>query len=157
MRILLTGATGYVGGRLAPRLIAEGHELRCLARDPARLAGRPWGAHEVVAGDVSNPESLRRALDGCDAAYYLVHSMTAGEKGFEDRDRACARIFADAVKSTPSLRRGMTDTVKSKHFIDLRGNIRTIQGLDLALQFNQDPAGNGRLNGHLAIGADLPS
>ena len=105
MRILLTGATGYVGGRLAPRLIAEGHELRCLARDPARLAGRPWGAHEVVAGDVSDLESLRRALDGCDAAYYLVHSMTAGEKGFEDRDRACARIFADAVKSTPSLRR----------------------------------------------------
>ena len=105
MRILLTGATGYVGGRLAPRLIAEGHELRCLARDPARLAGRPWGAHEVVAGDVSDSESLRRALDGCDAAYYLVHSMTAGEKGFEDRDRACARIFADAVKSTPSLRR----------------------------------------------------
>ena len=105
MRILLTGATGYVGGRLASRLIAEGHELRCLARDPARLAGRPWGAHEVVAGDVSDLESLRRALDGCDAAYYLVHSMTAGEKGFEDRDRACARIFADAVKSTPSLRR----------------------------------------------------
>jgi uncharacterized protein YbjT (DUF2867 family) len=105
VRILLTGATGYVGGRLAPRLIAAGHDVRCLARDPARLAGRPWGRHEVVAGDASDPQSLLRALEGCHAAYYMIHSMTAGEHGFEDRDRACARVFADAARATPSLGR----------------------------------------------------
>ena len=98
MTILLTGATGYIGGRLAPRLIEHGHQVRCLVRDPARLQGRPWSASvEVVGGDVLRPESLDAAMRGIDTAYYLVHSM-AGGHDFHDRDIAAATNFAAAAK-----------------------------------------------------------
>ncbi len=81
MNVLVTGASGYIGGRLVPRLLAAGHHVRCMARDPARLAGRPWPGAEIVAGDAHEPESLDRALAGTDAAYYLIHSLAAGEHG----------------------------------------------------------------------------
>ena len=100
MHVLVTGATGYIGGRLVPRLLDAGHSVRCLARTPSRLAGRPWSRHpalEVVAGDVLEPASLGPALEGIDAAYYLVHALGAGEKGFAERDRAAAENFGTAA------------------------------------------------------------
>ena len=96
--ILITGASGYIGGRLVPQLAEQGHPVRCLARDPRKLSGRGWGdGVEVVAGDVLDRDSLAPALAGCGAAYYLVHSMAGGERGFAERDRQAARNFAEAA------------------------------------------------------------
>jgi uncharacterized protein YbjT (DUF2867 family) len=95
---LLTGATGYIGGRLMRRLIADGREVRALARNPERLSGEPV---EAVAGDVIKGEGLVRALDGCETAYYLIHSMerAAGSNGaFADLDRRAAENFARAAQ-----------------------------------------------------------
>jgi uncharacterized protein YbjT (DUF2867 family) len=97
MNVLVTGASGYIGGRLVPRLLAAGHRVRCMARDPSRLARRPWPGVEVVAGDALDPASLDRALAGMEAAYYLIHSLAAGESGFEALDRAAARNFGEAA------------------------------------------------------------
>lgn len=96
MRALVTGATGYIGGRLIPRLLARGHQVRVLVRDPARIQGRPWTSRvEVCLGDLLRPESLGPALEGVDAAYYLVHCMLAGEN-FDEMDRQAARNFVEA-------------------------------------------------------------
>jgi uncharacterized protein YbjT (DUF2867 family) len=95
--ILLTGATGYVGGRLLKALEAQGHNVRCMVRQPSRLIARMGPRTEVVAGDVLDPASLCAALAGVDVAYYLVHSM--GSSGsFEDLDRDGARNFARAAR-----------------------------------------------------------
>jgi 3-oxoacyl-(acyl-carrier-protein) synthase III len=101
--VLVTGATGYIGGRLVPRLLEAGHRVRCLAREPRKLDGRPWASHarvELVAGDTSDPASLRRALEGCGVAYYLVHSMVAAGHEYAERDRAMARTFARAAEDS---------------------------------------------------------
>lgn len=96
MRCLVTGATGYIGGRLVPRLLAAGHTVRCLSRSPGKLRDVPWAADvEITEGDLARPESLTGAFDGVDVAYYLVHSL--GTPGFEAADRAAARAFADAA------------------------------------------------------------
>ena len=92
MRILLTGATGYIGGRLAPHLLAARHQVRCFVRDPRRIEGRFEGV-EIVQGDVFDAESLRVAMQGCDVAYYLVHSMSDDRHDFTLRDRQAARLF----------------------------------------------------------------
>jgi uncharacterized protein YbjT (DUF2867 family) len=97
-RILLTGATGYVGGRLLHRLVARDARVRCLARTPEDLAARVPSGVEIVRGDVLDPASLRAALSGIDAAYYLVHSM-GDASGFEARETAGARHFAEAAKA----------------------------------------------------------
>lgn len=90
MRILVTGATGYIGGRLVPKLLEAGHQVRTLSRDPDRLAGRPWFPRvESHRGDLLRPETLGAALEGVEVVYYLVHSMGSGA-GFEDRDRQAA-------------------------------------------------------------------
>ena len=97
--ILVTGATGYIGGRLVPRLLKDGHRVRCMVRDPSRLQGRPWhGSVEIVAGDVLDPASLGTALAGVSVAYYLIHSMGAGAH-FEERDLVAARNFSTAAKA----------------------------------------------------------
>ena len=101
--VLVTGATGYIGGRLVPRLLEAGHRVRCLAREPRKLDGRPWAGDrrvEVVTGDTSDIASLRRALEGCGAAYYLVHSMVAAGHEYAERDRTMARAFARAAEDT---------------------------------------------------------
>lgn len=97
MKVLVTGATGYIGGRLVPALLAAGYEVRCLARDPDKLSHDPWRESvEVVAGDVLRPDTLGPALEGCDFAFYLVHSMGGGPE-FWERDRQAAADFSDAA------------------------------------------------------------
>jgi uncharacterized protein YbjT (DUF2867 family) len=94
-RILLTGATGYVGGRLLTALLARGEEVRCLARRPEAIPPRP--KLEVVAGDVLDEAAVSRALDGVDVAYYLVHAMGSSDS-FEQLDRRAATVFAAAAR-----------------------------------------------------------
>jgi uncharacterized protein YbjT (DUF2867 family) len=96
-RILLAGATGYIGGRLLRLLEEQGHRVRCLARRPEVLRQKVSPSTEVVAGDVLDRPSLDIALHGVNAAYYLVHSMGAGS--FEEADRTAARNFAQAAKA----------------------------------------------------------
>jgi uncharacterized protein YbjT (DUF2867 family)/uncharacterized protein YndB with AHSA1/START domain len=96
--ILVTGATGYIGGRLVPRLLELGYQVRCMVRDPARLQGRPWyNDVEIVAGDVLKPESLASVMQGVQAAYYLIHSMGGGAD-FHERDMTAARNFSSAAR-----------------------------------------------------------
>jgi uncharacterized protein YbjT (DUF2867 family) len=95
--VLLTGATGYIGGRLVPLLEEAGVRLRCLARHPGALASRVSPATDVVAGDLLDPASLDPALAGIDVAYYLVHSMGA-HGDYLEMDRAAARNFGDAAR-----------------------------------------------------------
>ena len=97
MRILVVGASGYVGSRLVPLLAARGHELILMSRDARPLTAR-FAHATVVAADLLDPSTLPVALEGVDVAYYLAHSMGAGERGFADRDRQAARNFARAAK-----------------------------------------------------------
>jgi uncharacterized protein YbjT (DUF2867 family) len=94
-RILVTGATGYVGGRLLPVLLARGEQVRCFARRPEAI--EPRRGLEIVGGDALDREAVRRALAGVDVAYYLIHALGARE-GFEQRDRRAARDFAEAAR-----------------------------------------------------------
>lgn len=98
MNILVTGASGYIGGRLVPRLIAAGHHVICLAREPGRLAGRKWTDVDIRQGDVLDPASLPAVLLDVEVAYYLVHSMAEGARGFEERDHVAARNFGTAAR-----------------------------------------------------------
>ncbi len=96
--ILVTGATGYIGNKLIPRLLDAGYRVRCLARQPGRLRYRPWFAHvETFPGDVTRPETLPAAMEGVSAAYYLIHSMAVGH-GYDRVDLESARNFARAAK-----------------------------------------------------------
>ena len=97
--ILVTGATGYVGGRLVHALQLRDCRLRCLARRPEYLAPRVAEDIEIVQGDCLNSHSLSAALDGVDTAYYLVHSM-GSDSDFERQDRAAARNFGKTAKAT---------------------------------------------------------
>ncbi|MEU1749242.1 SDR family oxidoreductase [Micromonospora arida] len=98
MRCLVTGATGYIGGRLTPLLLADGHTVRCLARKAVRLRDVPWAsAAEIVEGDLSRPETLPAAFADVDVAYFLVHSL--GRSDFEAADRTAATNFAAAARA----------------------------------------------------------
>ncbi|MFF3314413.1 SDR family oxidoreductase [Streptomyces sp. NPDC003035] len=98
-RCLVTGATGYIGGRLVPELLAAGHRVRCLARSPGKLRDHPWAERvEVVRGDVTDPASVGEALRDTDVAYYLVHGLGGG-RDFERTDREAARTFAEQARA----------------------------------------------------------
>ena len=95
--VLVTGATGYVGGRLVPLLLESGYRVRAMVRSVGKLAGRPWKGHpnvEIVSGDALDRESLTRAAEGCWAIYYLVHSMDGPHEEFAQRDRNARRIWS---------------------------------------------------------------
>src|SRR5690348_10396812 len=96
--ILVSGATGYVGGRLVPRLLVQGYRVRCLARDAECIEALGWKGVEVATGDVLEYHTLLPALQGVDTAYYLVHAMAAGEEGFETRDLFAAQNFGRAAQ-----------------------------------------------------------
>jgi uncharacterized protein YbjT (DUF2867 family) len=100
-RVLVTGATGYIGGRLVPRLLEAGLEVVCFARSGRKVRARPWANHEavrVVEGDVGDERALEAALSGCRFAYYLVHSMEAAGPAYAEVDRKLALAFARACE-----------------------------------------------------------
>ncbi len=96
--VLVTGATGYIGGRLVQRLLDAGYQVRCLVRDPSRLQGRRWYDRvEVATGDALDPTSLGPALNGIGSAYYLIHGLKGGQVN-ADRDLQAARNFIAAAE-----------------------------------------------------------
>ncbi len=97
-KILVTGATGYIGGRLVPELLKAGYEVRTLSRNPQKLIRKKWDGIESYQGDALDKESLQAALCGVDVAYYLIHSMTTFGSDFAERDIECARNFAEACQ-----------------------------------------------------------
>jgi uncharacterized protein YbjT (DUF2867 family) len=101
--ILVTGATGYVGGELVKALLAAGHRVRCLVRRPEAMKPQQVAGAEVFAGDVLDPSSIRAAMKGVDTAYYLIHSM-ASAGSFEDQDRAAAQYFGEAAREAGTRR-----------------------------------------------------
>ncbi len=99
--ILVTGGTGYVGGRLIPRLLDAGFKVRAMARSPERLMCRPWGRHpgiEVLAGDALDRDAFLEAARGCGVAYYLIHSMNAAKGKFAWADRTAAQNMVAAAE-----------------------------------------------------------
>ncbi|MFO7963298.1 MAG: SDR family oxidoreductase [Desulfobacterales bacterium] len=101
--ILIAGATGYVSGRLIPELIEKGYRVRALGRNLEKLSSRPWAGHsqvELVKADVLDLNSLKKAVDGCRAAYYLVHSMIARGNQYVEADRQAAKNMAKAAADT---------------------------------------------------------
>lgn len=105
--IAVTGATGYIGGRLVPRLLEAGCRVRCLVRSPMKLRDRHWAAHphlEIVAVDLADAGSTRSALRDCSAAYYLVHSMISAGKDYAAHDLMLARSFAAAAREAGVVR-----------------------------------------------------
>lgn len=97
MKILVSGATGYVGSKLVPRLVKRGYDVSCMVRDAARVARAIAEDTQIVVADSLQPETLPSAMKGVDVAYYLIHSMS-GPGDFQERDRRAARNFAIAAR-----------------------------------------------------------
>ncbi len=136
-KILLTGATGYVGGRLVHRLVAAGYHVRCLVRRPTEFAYRNLPNIEIVRGDVSDPSTLVDAFSGVEQAFYLVHSMGAAGN-FEKKDRESAENFAKAA-SKAGLKRiiylgGLGDSSEK-----LSAHLRSRQDVGEALKSSGTP------------------
>lgn len=102
MKVLLTGANGYIGTRLLPVLLEQGHEVICMVRDPRRFALESDFGNQVkiITGDLLNKETLKAIPEDIDAAYYLVHSMSSSKAGFSDLEQESADNFTEALKHT---------------------------------------------------------
>ena len=101
---LVTGPTGYIGGRLVPNLLEAGFQVRVLARNPENLRGRGWFTEvDVVRGDAGDADTMRAAFAGVDVGYFLLHSLGAGD-GFAATDRRLAHVFADAAREAEARR-----------------------------------------------------
>lgn len=99
-RCLVTGATGYIGGHLVPVLLERGHTVRALARNPDKLADRPWrDGIEVARGDLGDAESLTAAFEGVDVVYYLVHSMGSSSDFVREEERSANNVVAAAKQA----------------------------------------------------------
>ena len=99
-RCLVTGATGYIGGRLVPRLLESGFAVRALARTPDKLSSVPWRDRiEVARGDLNDPVSLEAAFDDVDVVYYLVHSMGFSKDFATEESRAAENVVNAARKA----------------------------------------------------------
>ncbi len=96
--VLVTGGTGYIGGKLVPILIEQGYRVRCLARNPESIVKLGWRDVEIVQGDALRYETLVSAMKGVCVAYYLIHSMESGEADFEEKDKQAAENFGRAAK-----------------------------------------------------------
>jgi len=130
--ILVTGGTGYVGGRLVPRLLDEGFRVRCIVRDPRKLSERPWRDHpalEVVQGNLQDRVELQSQLQGCAAAFYLIHSMVVSGRDYAEQDRKLAENFAAAAAAESvgriiylgglgELGSGLSEHLRSRHEIE---------------------------------------
>ncbi len=100
--VLVTGATGYVAGRLIPELLAKGFAVRAMGRSLKKMGARPWASHpqaQLVKGDIMDTQSLKRAVKGCETVYYLVHSMISKKGAYRDADKTGARNMAKACAS----------------------------------------------------------
>ncbi|MEN0020033.1 MAG: SDR family oxidoreductase [Planctomycetota bacterium] len=120
----MTGSTGYIGGRLAPELLKRGYRITCLVRSARKLDARDWARDErvrVVEGNALDPSAVRRAAEGCDAAYYLIHAMESGSGDFAERDRQLAQSFVKGIEGSTVRRTiylgglGETGSGLSKH------------------------------------------
>lgn len=140
--VAVTGATGYIGGRLVPALLAAGHHVRCLVRNPGKLADRPFASDprvEIVACDLDDDARTADALRGCGAAFYLVHSMLAAGRDYAAADRAIARSFALACAAAGIERivylggLGETGTGLSEHLSSRREVERELAGTGVPL------------------------
>ncbi len=127
--ILLTGATGYVGGRLLPLLLEKGYALRCLARKPEYLQSKSPAGVEVVAGDLLQKETILKALQGVHTAYYLVPSMASSPR-FHETDRIAAKNFAEAARRTHVKKivylGGLCETSKGSRLMESREEVGKI-------------------------------
>jgi uncharacterized protein YbjT (DUF2867 family) len=97
--VLVLGATGYIGGRLVPRLLAQHQRVRCLVRSPKKLGEKTWDNVDILCGDVLKPETPNHAFQEIDIVSYLIHSMTGGDQHFERNDRCAAENVARAAES----------------------------------------------------------
>ena len=126
-KCLVTGATGYIGGRLIRELLSHGYQVRILARNPERLKDHPWISQvEVVAGEASDKAVLDKALEGVDVAYYLLHALMSKDN-FEEEEKTIAQRFADAA-----------DKAEIRRIVYLGGIIAEDQSLSPHLQSRAD-------------------
>ncbi len=135
MRVAVVGASGYVGSHLVPRLIAEGHTVRAVARRRAVLEGRGWAGVELVEADALDRASLERALEGIEVAYYLVHSMGSGSD-FAARDRLAATNFREAAAHcglTRIIYLGGLESAGSEHLRSRRETGELLRGGSVAV------------------------
>ena len=111
---LVTGASGYIGGRLVPELLAAGYPVRCMARDPAKLSDRSWsGDIDVAKADVMDAAAVRRALAGAGVAYYLIHSHGTGSAVDERAFPGSSTWAGSSPASTASCRRTCARAARS--------------------------------------------